>query len=176
MTNHLNALWHEAQKGLTVEEVIKLRDDHYHPLLNELEHLKSCKESAISVLSKWDKVWEEAGRPGPLGTSKAENVLAFIKSSHLKSTSGDREVTTGGPIKILMSPTGSPVHVCKEEESIESALEGYFRSLGLWDTALLPELGPTTGKEWVEGKCWKSSSSGPTYSFINVSTQEEVEV
>jgi len=33
----------------------------------------------MTVLGEWEKVWEAAGRPGPLGGSKAENVRLQIE-------------------------------------------------------------------------------------------------
>lgn len=41
---------------------------------DELEHLARWKAEAVEVLSAWEKVWAAAGRPGPLGGSKAEAV------------------------------------------------------------------------------------------------------
>lgn len=45
----------------------------------ELEQLRAWKAEAMEVLASWEKVWEAAGRPGPLGQSKALAVaLLFI--------------------------------------------------------------------------------------------------
>jgi len=37
----------------------------------EIERLRGWKESAMSTLSDWNKVWESLGKPGPLGASMA---------------------------------------------------------------------------------------------------------
>lgn len=39
---------------------------------DELERLRAWKAEAMEVLGQWEQVWEAAGRPGPLGGSKAE--------------------------------------------------------------------------------------------------------
>jgi hypothetical protein len=46
--------------------------------LAEIDRLRAWKESAMQVLNDWDQVWEAAGRPGPLGASKAQNVRALF--------------------------------------------------------------------------------------------------
>jgi hypothetical protein len=45
---------------------------------NELQQLRRWKAEAIEVLSQWEQVWEAAGRPGPLGGSKAQGVHDLI--------------------------------------------------------------------------------------------------
>jgi hypothetical protein len=42
------------------------------------QKLEDWKESALSVLSEWDEVWEAAGKPGILGASKAASVREYI--------------------------------------------------------------------------------------------------
>lgn len=42
-------------------------------LSDENARLAEWKESATQVLGEWDAVWEAAGKPGPLGSSKADN-------------------------------------------------------------------------------------------------------
>jgi hypothetical protein len=49
----------------------------------ELQDLVRWKDEALTVLSAWEKVWQAAGRPGPLGRSMAENTAAEI--ARLKS-------------------------------------------------------------------------------------------
>jgi hypothetical protein len=49
----------------------------------ELQDLVRWKDEALAVLSQWEKVWQAAGRPGPLGRSMAENTAAEI--ARLKS-------------------------------------------------------------------------------------------
>jgi hypothetical protein len=48
------------------------------PLLDEIEELRRWKAEAIHVLSQWDDVWQAAGSPGPLGTSKAAAVRDLL--------------------------------------------------------------------------------------------------
>lgn len=43
------------------------------------QRLEDWKESAMSILSDWDMVWEASGKPGKLGSSKAESVLKYIQ-------------------------------------------------------------------------------------------------
>lgn len=45
----------------------------------ELDQLRRWKEEAMLVLAEWERVWEAAGRAGPLGGSKAENVRRKIE-------------------------------------------------------------------------------------------------
>lgn len=51
--------------------------------LDEIDRLRRWKAEAEEVLAEWDEVWEEAGRPGPLGGSKAQNTLAVIREAVL---------------------------------------------------------------------------------------------
>ena len=43
--------------------------------LKEIDYLRRWQTEMIAVVSEWEKVWEAAGRPGPLGGSKAQNLL-----------------------------------------------------------------------------------------------------
>lgn len=45
----------------------------------EVDRLSAWKHSAMAVLAEWDDVWEAAGKPGPLGTSKAESTRTRIE-------------------------------------------------------------------------------------------------
>lgn len=45
---------------------------------DELEHLAQWKAEAVEVLNAWEQVWDAAGRPGPLGSSKAEAVARLF--------------------------------------------------------------------------------------------------
>lgn len=47
------------------------------------QDLLRWKDEALTVLGQWEKVWQAAGRPGPLGRSMAENTAAEI--ARLKS-------------------------------------------------------------------------------------------
>jgi hypothetical protein len=44
----------------------------------ELEALRGWKQSAMTVLAGWERVFEAAGSPGPLGGSKSNAVLAVL--------------------------------------------------------------------------------------------------
>ena len=44
----------------------------------ELERLRAWKADAMHVLAQWERVWEAAGCPGPLGGSKAEAVARLF--------------------------------------------------------------------------------------------------
>jgi hypothetical protein len=44
----------------------------------KLVSLRAWKEGAMEELGRWDRVWEIAGRPGPLGVSKAESTARYI--------------------------------------------------------------------------------------------------
>ena len=47
---------------------------------DEIERLRRWKDEAMIVLSDWDVVWDEAaGRPGPIGGSKATSVAREIE-------------------------------------------------------------------------------------------------
>ena len=46
----------------------------------KIAELEEWKESAMKVLSKWDEVYEAAGRPGKLGGSKAEAVKRYLNN------------------------------------------------------------------------------------------------
>lgn len=61
-----------------------------------IERLLAWKAEAMTVLAEWEKVWELAGRPGPLGRSKAANIGDFIDDL-VRSRRPDR---SGGDIMI----------------------------------------------------------------------------
>ncbi|WP_116996338.1 hypothetical protein [Desertimonas flava] len=44
----------------------------------ELEALRDWKRSALVVLAEWEAVFDAAGRPGPVGRSKAANTNAEV--------------------------------------------------------------------------------------------------
>lgn len=58
----------------------------YPHLVRENERLNQWKREALVVLSDWEEVWEAAGRPGRLGSSKAKNVLHEVE--RLKDLNG----------------------------------------------------------------------------------------
>lgn len=43
-----------------------------------IKELHWWKAQATQLLNEWDKVWEAAGCPGPLGESKAANTLRAL--------------------------------------------------------------------------------------------------
>jgi hypothetical protein len=54
-------------------EMVMQRPDH-----DELTQLRAWKAEAVEVLGQWEQAWEAAGRPGPLGGSKAEAVTRLL--------------------------------------------------------------------------------------------------
>lgn len=50
----------------------------YAELADDREALLAWKAEAMEVLGQWEKVWEAAGCPGPLGGSKAEAVARLF--------------------------------------------------------------------------------------------------
>lgn len=50
-------------------------------VLDELDRLRAWKAEAMTVLGEWEQVWVRAGKPGPLGASKAEAVLGVFKAA-----------------------------------------------------------------------------------------------
>ncbi len=47
-------------------------------MADELANLRRWKAEAMEVLCDWERVFEAAGRPGPLGGSKAQAVHDLI--------------------------------------------------------------------------------------------------
>jgi hypothetical protein len=47
---------------------------------DELEDLRRWKREATIVLGEWEKVWLAAGQPGPIGPSKARNLLRWVEN------------------------------------------------------------------------------------------------
>jgi hypothetical protein len=61
--------------------------------LDELDRLRWWKAEALTVLAEWERVWETAGRPGALGSSKAESVRVLLQHCPLgapEPLGGDR--------------------------------------------------------------------------------------
>ena len=46
---------------------------------SELERLRAWKAEAMVVLNEWEAAWEAAGRPGALGSSKAQATAEEIR-------------------------------------------------------------------------------------------------
>lgn len=61
----------ESVRGLVSQLQAWLGDD-------EIVALRRWKAEATEVIEAWDRVFEAAGQPGPLGGSKAEAVLALF--------------------------------------------------------------------------------------------------
>lgn len=55
-------------------------------LVAEQERLHRWKREACEVMTKWEAVWESLGRPGELGRSKAEGVLAEAENLRAELT------------------------------------------------------------------------------------------
>ena len=45
----------------------------------EVERLLRWKQEATEVINGWDRMWEECGKPGPLGGIKSDNVLRILR-------------------------------------------------------------------------------------------------
>ena len=48
---------------------------------DRIEHLEQWKAEALTVLAEWENVWEAAGKPGPLGSSKALATMYHIEQA-----------------------------------------------------------------------------------------------
>ncbi len=89
------SVWVEVSTELLAElgdwsEPVQVRIDRVTPdrqaemvmqrpaLADELAQLRTWKAEAMEVLGQWEQVWEAAGRPGPLGGSKAEAVRSLF--------------------------------------------------------------------------------------------------
>jgi hypothetical protein len=46
--------------------------------LDEIDLLRRWKAEAMLIMAEWDEVWEAAGRPGPLGKSKARIIQQVL--------------------------------------------------------------------------------------------------
>jgi len=52
---------------------------------DEIDRLRAWKAEALVVLAEWDEVWVAAGKPGPLGTSKAAGLQRLLPDlDHLR--------------------------------------------------------------------------------------------
>jgi hypothetical protein len=51
---------------------------NWNEIADEIERLRKWKAEATAVLAAWDSVWEAAGRPGRLGSSKPEQTADEI--------------------------------------------------------------------------------------------------
>ena len=89
----IDAGWHDGPKV----------SDEYRA---ETEHLRAWKAEAMEVLAEWEKVWVAAGRPGPLGGSKAENVRRQIERN--------RAVLDAADAMLLFNDTS---HVCPDYDT-----------------------------------------------------------
>lgn len=61
----------ELIESLTISYVTR---EDVTEAVQELRRLLRWKKEAIEVLEGWEHVWNVAGRPGPLGRPKHENV------------------------------------------------------------------------------------------------------
>jgi hypothetical protein len=58
--------------------LIEFARDDPAAAVDRIETLEAWKDEALRALSQWDEVWVAAGKPGPLGTPKAEGVRLRI--------------------------------------------------------------------------------------------------
>lgn len=63
---------------LTTHQIAQRRLGYMKAWVEEVEPLEEWKESAIKVMSEWDKVHEALGKPGKLGESMAAASLAEV--------------------------------------------------------------------------------------------------
>jgi hypothetical protein len=61
--------------------------DPYEQMCDEIDRLRRWKAEAMQVLDHWETVWETAGRPGPLGYSKAAAIQALIADLQIENAS-----------------------------------------------------------------------------------------
>lgn len=59
---------------------------------DRIEELERWKAEALTVLAEWENVWEMAGKPGPLGSSKALSTMHEIE--RLRAVTSDEESLT----------------------------------------------------------------------------------
>ena len=77
----LAAITEAGRRGLTPDEYADLLRIAEAGLdaADEVERLRRWKAEAMTVLADWEAVYEAAGKPGPLGVSKARAVLAEVE-------------------------------------------------------------------------------------------------
>lgn len=61
--------------------------------LDEIDQLRRWKSEAIIVLNEWEDVWQRAGRPGPLGESKAAAVRRMIADAFVEALGLDPDMS-----------------------------------------------------------------------------------
>lgn len=62
-----------------LEEKLTRRDAALKDFGKELNKLRRWKAEATEVIERWEEVWEAAGRPGELGSSKPKALLAWVE-------------------------------------------------------------------------------------------------
>lgn len=78
-------LWSYVLRDEDGEDVLVDVEPGEMPLLDEIEELRRWKAEATHVLSQWDDVWQAAGSPGPLGSSKAAAVKDLLDRLRVKA-------------------------------------------------------------------------------------------
>ena len=70
------------QRFISAEALRHQMLENMHQVLTaereQMARLEAWKAEAVEVLGQWEQVWEAAGRPGPLGGSKAEAVARML--------------------------------------------------------------------------------------------------
>ena len=69
-----------TQLDLKHETVIDMLTAHAQKLEDQNTALLRWKAEALTVLNSWEEVWEAAGKPGHLGSSKATCTREYILS------------------------------------------------------------------------------------------------
>jgi len=67
-------LQHAYEEALDLPVYLKRTIEEEDNLQHRIQELEAWKKSAMSVLGEWERVWIAAGKPGVLGSSKAESV------------------------------------------------------------------------------------------------------
>jgi len=62
-------------------------------LTETIDRMQKWKTEALQVLGEWERVWEAAGRPGTLGSSKADSVRALFTPDEAMLESATRIIS-----------------------------------------------------------------------------------
>lgn len=77
-----------TRERMFFESKLKKLERKNSRLERECIRLQEWKESAMEVFRKWEAAWEAAGKPGRLGSSKADSMKEYILSNGKSSQSG----------------------------------------------------------------------------------------
>lgn len=101
--------------------------------LAELDRLRAWKTEALEVLNAWERVWEAAGKPGRLGSSKADGVRRYIEAVRAEAyrAGASRPVSpaTGEVVVIPRPVVPHGPHGLTENEGTAHYLRGVVRKI-----------------------------------------------